>query len=395
MSEESSTDIVEHETVTRALPTATASKQTPQMSISEVVSHSKFIQQVAKESMRKDVHYGVIPGTNKPSLYKSGAEYLCMTFKLAVEIRVKRHNFDDGHREEIVTCRLSHSPTGLFLGEGIGTCSTMESRYRWRKGSLTCPKCGEEAIIKGKAEYGGGFVCWSKKNGCGEKFADGAFTAPEREENPDIADQYNTVLKMAKKRALIDAVLTVTAASDTFTQDIEDMPQFDTKPENAPPANTPPPAAGAPPAAAAPPATELKIIRQSGNGKNVSTDVVMSIDFAFKSGTSSRGPWEKHAIVLGCGVRLETFSKTYADGLGEHAGTGEQVFFEWEQNQYGYELLNWATKDPSAADDEADAPPPREPGEDPTTYDAAGPDVGDGPTVHEPGSDIGQEDIPF
>ena len=39
---------------------------------------------------------------------------------------------------------------------------------------------------------------------------------------PEDAD--NTILKMAKKRALIDAVLTVTAASDIFAQDVEDLP---------------------------------------------------------------------------------------------------------------------------------------------------------------------------
>ncbi len=44
-----------------------------------------------------------------------------------------------------------------------------------------------------------------------------------RAENPDPADQYNTVLKMAKKRALVDAVLTATAASDCFAQDLEDL----------------------------------------------------------------------------------------------------------------------------------------------------------------------------
>ena len=43
-----------------------------------------------------------------------------------------------------------------------------------------------------------------------------------RVENSDLADTYNTVLKMAKKRALVDATLTATAASDIFTQDLED-----------------------------------------------------------------------------------------------------------------------------------------------------------------------------
>jgi hypothetical protein len=43
-----------------------------------------------------------------------------------------------------------------------------------------------------------------------------------RQENPDIADVYNTVLKMAKKRALVDATITACAASDIFTQDMEE-----------------------------------------------------------------------------------------------------------------------------------------------------------------------------
>lgn len=35
-----------------------------------------------------------------------------------------------------------------------------------------CPSCGQKAIIRGKAEYGGGFVCWKKMGGCGAKFDD-------------------------------------------------------------------------------------------------------------------------------------------------------------------------------------------------------------------------------
>jgi len=37
---------------------------------------------------------------------------------------------------------------------------------------LKCPACGAQAVIKGKAEYGGGWLCWKKRGGCGEKFAD-------------------------------------------------------------------------------------------------------------------------------------------------------------------------------------------------------------------------------
>jgi hypothetical protein len=35
-----------------------------------------------------------------------------------------------------------------------------------------CPNCGKDAVIKGKPEYGGGWLCYSKKGGCGAKFTD-------------------------------------------------------------------------------------------------------------------------------------------------------------------------------------------------------------------------------
>jgi hypothetical protein len=106
----------------------------------------------------------------------------------------------------------------------------MEGKYRFRKGSLACPECGKEStIIKGKKEYGGGWLCYKNKGGCGAKFKDeDPFITQqdtEKVEHDNPADYYNTVLKMAKKRAHVDAILTATAASDIFTQDIEDMPE--------------------------------------------------------------------------------------------------------------------------------------------------------------------------
>jgi hypothetical protein len=40
--------------------------------------------------------------------------------------------------------------------------------------------------------------------------------------NPDVADLINTIQKMAQKRALVAATLIATAASEFFTQDVED-----------------------------------------------------------------------------------------------------------------------------------------------------------------------------
>lgn len=162
----------------------------------------QLIQQVMGEVMQQGVHYGTIPGCGpKPALLKAGAEKIAMTFRLSPTFTITKTDLGDGHREYEVKCSLTHAVTGTFLGEGVGSCSTMEKKYRYR------------TIGEGKDR--------------------------KRIENQDIADTYNTVLKMAKKRAQVDAILTATAASDIFEQDLEDMDPSDISREQKPPVQQP------------------------------------------------------------------------------------------------------------------------------------------------------------
>jgi hypothetical protein len=206
----------------------------PELSVVDVVARVTKVQEVQQQVMKEGHHYGKIPGVDKPTLFKPGAEILGMTFRLDPQFSVDERK-DSEHREYLVTCTLYHSPTGTRLGSGLGSCSTRESRYAWRKGERTCPECSKSTIIKGKKEYGGGWLCFAKKGGCGAKFKDGDATIESqstgRVPNPDLADMYNTVLKMAVKRAHVAAILFVTCASDIFTQDVEDMADHDGPPE--------------------------------------------------------------------------------------------------------------------------------------------------------------------
>lgn len=215
---------------TTALSTTDSNRQLAQigeLSVQVIVDRKRKIQEVMDAVMKEGEHYGRIPGSEKPSLYKAGAEILAMTFQLAPKFRITRTDMPNGHREYEITCTMTNIASGADLGEGVGSCSTMESKYRWRSAQRKCPKCQATAIFTSKND-GEGFYCWAKKGGCGAKFSptDEAITKQEtgRVENPDPADQWNTVLKMAKKRAQIDATLTVTGASDSLTQDLEDLP---------------------------------------------------------------------------------------------------------------------------------------------------------------------------
>ena len=199
------------------------------MTVQQVLGQVALIQQIMGAAMKDGEHYGKIPGCgDKPTLLKPGAEKLCLTFRLAPTYDVDERTVDRGHREYRVQCTLSSILTSAFIGQGVGICSTMEGKYRFRQGAAEptdkpVPRAywdiRQEDPAKAQELIGGKGFTVKKVEGKGWMIAKGA----EKVENDNPADHYNTVLKMAKKRALVDAVLTATAASDIFTQDLEDI----------------------------------------------------------------------------------------------------------------------------------------------------------------------------
>ena len=131
-------------------------------------------QQVIQQAVKPGHDIGIIPGTDKPTLLKPGAEKIVMMMGLAsrYEIMDKVEDYDKGFFSYNIRCTLSRQ--GMDICEGVGNCNSRESKY-----------------VK--------------------------------------ADPYsiaNTILKMAKKRAYVDAALSVASLSDIFTQDLEDMPDM-------------------------------------------------------------------------------------------------------------------------------------------------------------------------
>jgi len=192
------------------------------LSVRDIREQVNLIQGVMGAVMQKGIHYDVIPGCQKPSILKAGCEKLLLTFRLSADYETARKELPNEHREYEAKCTLRHIPTGQMVGAGIGMCSTMEANYRWREQKLACPACGMQLR---KSKDRDEFYCWAKKGGCGKKFPAGAEAitkqATGRTENPEIADCYNTVLKMSEIRALRHATLGATAASDIFTQEMD------------------------------------------------------------------------------------------------------------------------------------------------------------------------------
>ncbi len=218
------------------------------LSVEVVTARLAKIQEVMQTVMKEKVHYGKIDGCgDKPTLLKPGAEVLGVTFQLAARFDVEWVELPEGHLDCRVKSRIYTINGEQLVGEGVGSCTTMESKYRWRNTKKTCLKCGGP-LRESKRDPE--WYCWAAKGGCGATFPlnDPQIEAQKvgRAPNPDIADTKNTVLKMAKKRAHVDGILTTTGASAIFTQDIEDLPNYGDKtpPPSDPPPTEPPPASG-------------------------------------------------------------------------------------------------------------------------------------------------------
>jgi len=171
------------------------------LTAAEIKADVSLIQQVIKSVFKRDVHFGIIPGTKKNTLYKQGAEKIMVTFRLCAEPLIEDLRVPGEIRYRI-RIRMTHQVTGAVIGWGVGECSSDEEKYKWKKAYL--------------AEYNA-----TPEDQRRLKYYDEG--KPAMQVRVNIADVANTILKMCKKRALIDATLTCTAASDVFEQDLEDM----------------------------------------------------------------------------------------------------------------------------------------------------------------------------
>ena len=143
------------------------------ITLQEAEQRIQMLQEFVKRYMMPSQDYGMIPGCQKPSLFKPGAEKLTDIFGLSkhVEVLDKVEDWEKPFLHYQVKVTLVNKRSGYVEAEGIGSANSKENKFA-------------------------------------------------RQDTYTIA---NTLLKMAKKRALIDAVLSATRSSGIFSQDLEDL----------------------------------------------------------------------------------------------------------------------------------------------------------------------------
>jgi hypothetical protein len=142
-----------------------------QNALAQTADHYNAMVMFVKLQMQRDIDYGIIPGTAKPSLLKPGAEKLCRLFNLRPHFELIHSVVDFEKPLFHFHYRCSLNRGGEMVGSGDGCANSMELKYQKQK--------------------------------------------------QRIYDLTNTICKMAQKRAMVAAVLASCGASEFFTQDLE------------------------------------------------------------------------------------------------------------------------------------------------------------------------------
>lgn len=133
------------------------------------------IELVVAKILKPNSDYGIIPGCRKPSLLKAGAEKLAAHFGFSTSISIENRYEDYDKKLVAYEVKVTvYDTAGRIIAEGIGAANSQERKF-----------------LKG-----------------------------------DFFSQINTVLKIAKKRAYVDAIITGTGCSSIFTQDLEEIANF-------------------------------------------------------------------------------------------------------------------------------------------------------------------------
>ena len=195
-----------------------------EMSVEDMANTLKMVYDLFQSTMKPKIDYDVIPGCgDKPSLLQPGAIKIKSLFSLGHRVEIKQTDLDGNHREYQTIITLYSHQTGKDVGQGVGVCSTMESKWKYRTENTGKEVPKEYWDARNPILLGGRQFAPRKIKG--KKGAKDKWFIFEKIEHDNPADYYNTCIKMCEKRGVVDAVSkAVPGVADLFTQDIEENP---------------------------------------------------------------------------------------------------------------------------------------------------------------------------
>lgn len=174
--------------------------------IQETMQSIALLQGMVKDLLIRGVDYGRIPGTPQDSLWDPGASQIIGSFNCYPGQR-RILKLDD-NEQKIVACvevPVISRATQQEVGSGVGAASTLETKYKYRWVANPQEWGYDETAIK----------TFKTKRG---KDDEGNETTLYRIPNPEHSELLNTIVKMASKRAEVDAAESLPGVASVLRQ---------------------------------------------------------------------------------------------------------------------------------------------------------------------------------
>lgn len=178
---------------------------TPQ-AIALVKDNLKHCELLTHDVLEKDIDYGIIPGVARSFLWDSGASKIMAAFNCYPRYTMLKSVEEAGGISITMECSLFSRQSRQVVSTGVGACSTRETKYKYR-------------WVLNPDDWG------VPRKGLKQR-PDGKFQIP----NPELGELVNTMVKMAAKRADIDAVQSLPGVAAALTKLFHLLPSTKPKP---------------------------------------------------------------------------------------------------------------------------------------------------------------------
>jgi hypothetical protein len=179
----------------------------PIQNLAQFTTDQDLLHEFIKSKLVSDVDFGIIPGTNKRSLWQPGAEKIGRFYGIGAKFTLIKEveDWDKGFFYYRYQCQLIHRTTGQFIGEIERSCNSQEKKYSQYSVSEKYATAEQKGRSIGRSVNQRGYSMLKVMKSAIE-----------------MADVVNTVQSMAQKRAFVACVRLATAASDYFVSDISE-----------------------------------------------------------------------------------------------------------------------------------------------------------------------------
>jgi len=169
----------------------------------EVTHNVRMMEKAVQDVLEAEIDYGIVPGIKEPFLFDPGASKVRSFFDVYPEHSIMADTDEDGLRTLMVEARLIFRKTGKVVASGVGACSMKEAKYRyiWAWDPMEYGFEKDDCRKKNFAKKGSGQPYWK-------------YRVP----NPECDGLINTILKMASKRAEVDATQNLPGVSAAITK---------------------------------------------------------------------------------------------------------------------------------------------------------------------------------